>query len=140
VLAHEAAHVTARHPLVHTIEVLATAIFAQMFGTSASDLGGSAAGLGGALVISSYSRKKEAEADRIAARILRDARLTSQGLVKFFERLKKKSGTGNTGALALFSTHPELGKRAASLKGNDNYPTTPVLNAAEWKALKKICG
>ena len=131
VLAHELAHVVARHPLAGSIEAMAASIFAGQFGSTSSDVGG-------ALVISAYSRKKEAEADRIAAAILRDAGIDTNGLATFFERLKKKSGTGG-GALTLFSTHPELGERAAELKGKENNTTTPALTPGEWEALKNIC-
>lgn len=140
VLAHEIAHVRARHPLTHTVEALATVVLANLFGTSASGAGGSAAGLGGVLVITSYGRAKEEEADRIAVAILREARISPLGLARFFERLQA-SPQGRQGP-TLLSTHPATGERLAKLRAAAASATgaKPALGAAEWQALKSICG
>lgn len=133
VLAHEIAHVIARHPLTHTIEAFTAMTFANMFGGGASDIGG-------ALVVSSYSRTMEAEADRIASKILREARVSPRGLAKFFQRLQKAAKGGTIGALAIFSTHPALAERAARLQGLRPAPTRPALSRGQWRAVRRICG
>lgn len=133
VLAHEIAHVIARHPLTHTIEAFTAMTFANMFGGGASDIGG-------ALVVSSYSRTMEAEADRIASKILREARVSPRGLAKFFQRLQKAAKGGTIGALAIFSTHPALAERAARLQDLHPAPTRPALGRGQWRALRRICG
>jgi len=132
VLAHEIAHVIARHPLAHTIESVATMTFAGNFGSGTSDLGG-------VLALSAYSRTKEAEADRIASQILGNAGISSRGLAKFFLRLQKAAKGGTVGALALFNTHPALAERAARLKDQGSAPTNPALSPAQWRALRRIC-
>lgn len=139
VLSHEIAHVKARHPLTHAVEAMGTAVLASLFGTSASDVGSSAAGLGGMLVITSYTRTKEEEADRIAVEILRDARISPQGLARFFERLQASKRGG--GGPALLSTHPATAERLARLRAEAaaTSGTTPALGPDRWRALKAIC-
>ncbi len=132
VLAHEIAHVIARHPLTHSIEAFTTTIFAGMFGGRASDIGG-------AMVISAYSRTMEAEADRIAERILSQARISPRGLAKFFQRLQKEYKGGERGALALFRTHPALAERAARLESRHQGMTREPLSPTQWQSVKKIC-
>jgi hypothetical protein len=142
VLAHEIGHVAARHPLTGAIEATFTMLFAGLFGSGGSDMGGGMASLGGALAISSHSRAKEAEADGIALDILEEAGISPSGLADFFKRLAKTDKGGGSRALQLFSTHPALGARAAELmeKGGPRGATTPALTPAEWRALKRICG
>jgi predicted Zn-dependent protease len=132
VLAHEIAHVIARHPLTHTIESFTTLTYAGMFGGRASDIGG-------ILVVSAYSRAMEVEADRIAGQILRQARVSPRGLAKFFRRLKGAAKGGSGGAFALFSAHPALAERAARLQGLGPTPSKPALGPAQWRALRAIC-
>jgi predicted Zn-dependent protease len=132
VLAHEIAHVIARHPLTHAIESVTTMNFT-------GNLGGGTSDIGGALAMSAYSRTKEAEADRIASQILGDAGISPRGLAKFFQRLQKAAKGGFGGALALFNTHPALAERAARLKDRDSAPTRPALSGTQWRALRRIC-
>lgn len=132
VLAHEIAHVIARHPLTHTIETFTTTAFTGNLGSSTSDIGG-------ALALSAYSRTKEAEADQIAEQILRESRISSDGLAAFFQRLQKEQKGGLGGALSLFNSHPELAERAARLKDRGEVVTKPALNPTQWQALRKIC-
>ncbi|MDX1483093.1 MAG: M48 family metallopeptidase [Alphaproteobacteria bacterium] len=138
VLAHEIAHVVARHPLTHAIEALAATTLAAMFG-GGGDMGGSAAGVGGALAVSAYSRAMEAEADAIAQNILAQARISPNGLADFFARLKRTETVTSGGALALFDSHPDLAERAARLR-DDTGSTAPALGPREWRQLKTICG
>jgi len=142
VLAHEIGHVTARHPLIGTIEATFTMMFASLFGGGSSDMGGGMASLGGVLAVTSYSRAKETDADETAARILNEAGITLDGLADFFARLQRAHKGTNSKALAVFSTHPALGERAAQLRklGRAAGPTAPALTPAQWQALKGICG
>lgn len=141
VLAHEIGHVASRHPLTGAIEATATMLFAGLFGGSRSDMGGGMASLGGVLAITSNTRAKEAAADRIAVKILNEARISTDGLAHFFRRLKRTAKARNSKALALFSTHPALGARVAELKARGAGPadTTPALAPDQWRALKRIC-
>lgn len=132
VLAHEIAHVIARHPLTHAIESLTTMSIAGNLGAGSSNVGGS-------LAISAYSRAKEAEADRIAARILSDAAISSQGLANLFQRLEKSANGRTAGVLSLFDTHPGLAARAAKMADGHNVRTRPALDKEQWQALRRIC-
>jgi len=142
VLAHEIGHVTARHPLTGFVEATFTMVFASLFGSGSSDMGGSMASLGGVLAVTSYSRAKEIEADEIGVRILNQAGISLDGLAKFFERLKRKGKGSKSSALALFSTHPALGARVEQIRqrGTNAAATTPALSPDQWRALKGICG
>lgn len=132
VLAHEIAHVIARHPLTHAIESLTTVSIAGNLGSGSSDVGGS-------LAIRAYSRAKETEADRIAAEILGEAGISTQGLANFFKRLQKSSKGGASGALALFNTHPALASRATQLRKGGDPQSKPALDGRQWRALRGIC-
>ena len=84
----------------------------------------------------SYGRYAEREADDLAQQILKDANISTAGLVSFFERLSKLSGTAEL--LSFLSTHPASGERAASIKQNSDTGGAAV-SQADWQALNGIC-
>jgi predicted Zn-dependent protease len=136
VLAHEMGHVTHRHG---TQAILRSLGMEVLFGLMLGELGeGLFGGIGANLLSLSYSREAEAEADRVALALLGDTGIGAQGLSAFFKRLAEE-GADLPAALQLLSTHPSheararLFDRAESAKG-------PAMSAADWAALKEMCG
>ncbi|MBY6155255.1 M48 family metallopeptidase [Vannielia litorea] len=140
VLAHEIGHVAARDPLRITLRTAGSAgIISMILGDFA----------GGALVIlvseqlmqASYTRDAEAGADEFAHELLRKAELPSEGMARFFEKLRDQYGDVD-GAEEFLSSHPNLASRAiaareAETRGDGTF--VPVLDDAEWDALRAIC-
>lgn len=138
VLAHEIAHVSARHPTKGLIrEMGVSLIFSTLLGSALSFSPG-AGELGTVLISLSYSRADEAQADAMAVEILDAANLRTGGLAAFFERLREADKDGFK-IPAILSTHPQA---------EDRIPAPPPDEASrgsgftdrEWKAVKAICG
>ncbi|MEE9140464.1 MAG: M48 family metallopeptidase [Alphaproteobacteria bacterium] len=137
VLAHEMAHVVERHPTEGLLRNLGiSVVFQSLFGDPSSSLP-SLGEIGGALVMFSYSRADEAEADALGVEMLKQAGIRTDGLQAFFERLADAEGALPS-FLAYFSTHPPSEERArataAATTGGD-----AGLTPGEWAALQAIC-
>jgi predicted Zn-dependent protease len=133
VLAHEIGHVLHRHPLKRVIDVYG-------FELVLTSLGGNIGGYSSMLLMMSYSRDDEREADDASLSLLRQARISSDGYANFFERLEEKQAF-LPDVMNFLSTHPLPEEREDTIReGADAGPTTPALNDTEWQALKNICG
>ena len=136
VLAHEMGHGIELHPesgLVRTIGL--TAALELFIG------GGAISNLGLTLAQIQYTRAGEREADLHALRILKAGGISTDGLVRFFNRLgaKEKSGKGGP-RLSMLRTHPVSDERARLAAAQSGYPVTPALSGSDWRALRTICG
>jgi len=134
VLAHEMGHVAARHSLHKLMEQLGIGFF---FGVLLGDIStGTAAVAGETLLLLSYSRDLENEADDLGLARLAAAGLNPRGLADLFERLEGKSGQVPDW-MRLLSTHPldaaRVAKFAAAPAGES------ALTEADWHALRNIC-
>lgn len=123
VVAHEAAHVIARHAAERmsqqfAVEAgvrLAALAFGEELGAYADE---AAAALGAGLVygvILPYSRAHELEADRIGVDLMRQGGFEAAAAVTFWERMVARSG-GEGEALAWLSTHPAPAERLDALR------------------------
>lgn len=142
VLAHEMGHVIERDSEAQLVRLVGITVLQQiLFG--GSGIGESIGGLAGTLALFSYSRDAERGADAHANRILRNAEVDRDGLVKFFEYLMDKHGgsdsDGGRNLTTLFSTHPGLNERIESLTASPAWESVPLLTDNEWKALRSIC-
>lgn len=132
VLAHEIEHVHRRHILQGVIASLLT------WGALAS--AGSGAGVATGpeaayrLLSLKFGRDQEAEADELGLQRLRRARVDPTGLAQFFTRLGQMPSPP-----PLLSNHPSSDDRAALATRYAGYPTEPVLDAADWDRLRRIC-
>jgi len=128
VLAHEMGHLSERHLMQSLLGRNLPFLLLRIFGMGSSgDVLLSLAGL-------HFSRGQEAEADDLAIARLTSVKVNVKGFLDFFERISKDDHS-----LALLSDHPAPRDRAASIKPFLSKPSTPILSAAEWKALKGIC-
>jgi predicted Zn-dependent protease len=136
VLAHEIGHVANRDGLRRLIQTSGSAF---LLGLLFGDVGGAGAAiLGGRLLIdSSYSRDQERAADAFAARIMIGLGRSPQALGALLLRVDQ----GNEpSALDFFSSHPMGEERMAALAAKDAPVTAPpLLDEAQWNALKAIC-
>jgi Zn-dependent protease with chaperone function len=136
VVAHEMGHVIRRHGTEAIFRSLGLSLLVESVLGGAE--GGAAGALGEAMIALSYSRDAEAEADREAVALLRTAGLRADGLAAFFGRLSKTQGE-LPGMLELLSTHPGSAARAEQA-AREGGAGAAALTAAEWRALKDICG
>lgn len=122
VLSHELAHVTKRHHVRGVIDNIG--IFAILSATlgDVSGLAATFANLGGDLASLSNSRSFENEADEAGWNYLINAKMNPNGLISFFETLKKENeseleSTVNASIdLSFLSTHPDTQNRIDHLK------------------------
>lgn len=137
VLAHELAHVEFRHPFQSAIEMAGVGI---VVGLALGDaIGVSVGAIVLNMVVSGfYSRDMESEADDRAGTLLTLAGLPSAPLAVFFEALAAQHGD-SSGLFSAISTHPGLNERAAAMRLR-SLGEKPALSAAEWNALRQVCG
>lgn len=135
VLAHEIGH------LIHA-HVTRKLVSQSLVGLGVALATGGDPGLigqgAGWLIDQSYSRQAEGEADQAALEILFAADIDPGGLADFLEQM----AASQTVALPAFlSSHPDGLKRAETLRANTPQAVfTPALSAADWAALRAICG
>jgi Zn-dependent protease with chaperone function len=133
VLAHEVQHVELRHTLknmVHSLGLRA-AIALALGDVSSSALGDMAAQLGEL----KFSRDLESEADKRGLAALKRAGIGPQGMVSFFDKLRKQEGATPP---ALLSTHPASEDRMQALQAmireQGSWPSQPL--PYDWNVVK----
>jgi Zn-dependent protease with chaperone function len=135
VLAHEIGHVARRDG---TRTVLQTAGLSFLFGMMLGDFVG-----GGAVIIaartvlkSSYSRRVEAAADAYSVDLMQRASGDPHALGSILSRIVADKNHG----IKILLDHPETKDRISAIDAVAvTGPTTPLLDAADWSALKQIC-
>ncbi len=143
VMAHEIAHVAARHAMENqgklqaiNYGLLATIIFG---GGIASTVAQNAGGFGQLLSFLKFSRNAEKEADSLGVQYLYAAGYDPTGMATMFEKLneknKKKPGT----IAKIFSSHPQsIDRRDASLELVSRFPEKEeyVMSTSEFQRVK----
>lgn len=90
------------------------------------------------LLDASYSREAETRADSFAIDVMRALQRPPQPMGELLLRITGKQGGK---ALDIFASHPFSEDRLARMKAQAPARIgPPLLDAAEWKALKEICG
>lgn len=123
VLAHEIGHVTARHSAERYSQGLVAGLGLAVLGAAVDSAGVSrAAGLGSDLMLKSYSRSQEYQADELGVRYLSRAGYDPVAMARFLNTLDantrheaglKSRGGGGDGSVNYFSTHPQTDDRVA---------------------------
>ena len=113
VLGHEIAHVNCGHTAsamskstVYDMLVSGTQGYLASQGSSWADLAGTAGQLGSAVVLASYSRAQEREADEGGMLYMVRAGYDPQGMVDLQRLLVRLSGANPSALQQMFSTHP----------------------------------
>jgi Zn-dependent protease with chaperone function len=135
VIAHEVGHVAHRDG---TRAVLQAAGLSLLFGMLLGDfVGGGAVVLAGKVILQTrYSRDAETAADAYGVALLNRIGGDPRGLGRLLSQI---AGTTHPGPKILLD-HPETAERVAVIeKMAGSAPTRPLLDRAEWAALKNIC-
>jgi len=148
VLSHEIAHVTARH-VTESLTQNMTLMLAGQVAASAIAVGGAGTGAnifsqvfstGYNIYAPSYSRKNEAEADRIGLFYMAKAGYDPAAAVEVWKRAAQKRGDAGS----IFASHPSNGDRARQLayylpQAEEIYkdPSKPYPNFRDLRVPKK---
>lgn len=143
VMAHEIAHVAARHAMENqgklqaiNYGLLATIVFG---GGIASTVAQNAGGFGQLLSFLKFSRNAEKEADSLGVQYLYAAGYDPAGMATMFEKLNEKNKK-KPGTLAkIFSSHPQsLDRRDESLELISRFPDKEeyVISTSEFQRVK----
>ena len=133
VLAHEVQHVELRHTLKNMAHSLGLRVALSLF---LGDVGSSALGdMAARLSELKFSRELESESDRLGLLALKKAGIAPQGMVSFFDKLRRQEGSAPP---ALLSTHPASEDRMQALQamiaGMGNWRSEPL--PYDWKRVK----
>lgn len=112
VLGHELNHVLLRHGLERIVKTLGVVAVVTIFVGNQEGLVGLAKQLGIELVTLKFGREQEMEADLQGLRLLHRAKIPSEGMIRFFERLSESDKL----QVEMLSTHPMSAARAERLK------------------------
>jgi len=156
VLAHEMAHITARHGTQRLLREYAWAFFARLLIGGGDGL---VTYLAGSMITSAFDRDDEREADAKGVERLLGAGINPLGLADFFARLEKEEARGgrSTGRkiLSYVASHPELAERRENIRramqeagratGEKNAPVfspafSPAMSPKEWQEFRAACG
>jgi len=131
VLAHEMTHSRKRHPTRMLIRLIGTSFLEQLL------IGAETGGMAETLLVLSYSRQFEEEADAGAVELLAGAGIDTAAFANFFDRLEQSGGGGPLPAI--LASHPAPQERSAMLRAHPGAATSPALDAGDWESLKAIC-
>lgn len=143
VMAHEIAHVTARHAMENqgkgqlmNYGMLAGIIFGGPIAATILQNGG---GIFGGLAMLKFSRGAEEEADKLGVQYLYAAGYDPTGMSTMFEKLASKSKKKPGNFAKLFSTHPQsIERRDSSLALVSRFPEKEeyVLSTSEFQRVR----
>ena len=129
VIAHEIAHVVARHGAKALTRQLGLEIMLGMISgrnpTGVQRVVSQLAGIGGILSMLHHSREAEREADALAVVNLREAGYDPEGLTAFFEKLLEINDRDPGTLATMFATHPPSRERIESTR--EQAAALPVL-------------
>lgn len=115
VIGHEIGHTTGKHAVKQTKESTIGSIIVGLIGGRNRTVQ-SLAGLGANLVLLGHSRGDEYDADKRGIRYTIKAGYDPNGLIRFFDTLQRKGGSGGGGLATYFQTHPATGDRIKRAK------------------------
>ena len=143
VMAHEIAHVCARHAMENqgkatamNYGMLAGIIFGGGIVSTVLQNGG---GILGALGMLKFSRSAEEEADRLGTQYLYASGYDPTGMATMFEKLASQNKKKSSSMAKLFSTHPpSLERRDASLALVARFPEKEeyIISTSEFQRVK----
>lgn len=143
VLAHEIGHVAHRDGARRTLQAGGASF---LFGFVLGDFTGGGAAVFVAQLLSeaSYSRSAETAADDYSVRLMRGLGADARGFGALLGRLDAEDdedGEADRSPWDYLASHPVTAerRRAIDAAAGDG-PTTPLLDAAQFRALKTICG
>ncbi|MFH0790175.1 MAG: Maf and M48 domain-containing protein [Candidatus Omnitrophota bacterium] len=117
VLAHEVAHIVARHS-IKKLQAMMTYSVLRVLTAQVPQTGqvGGAADLAFLEIISGYSREDELLADQLAARYVKLAGYDPKGMIRFLEKLQEINKRKPPAPYSYFKTHPYVPDRIRVVK------------------------
>jgi predicted Zn-dependent protease len=122
VLAHEIAHIAQRHAADQLTKNLIATGLLGLLGAALGNDGGARTAQAAAQVMANgymlkFSRDDEREADRVGARIMRQAGWDAREMIAFMELLRRQQGRDPSSVEVFLSSHPGPAERAELLRG-----------------------
>lgn len=117
VMAHEVAHVVARHSIKRLqggVGYTILQILMAVSGSSGSDMRGVNAAFG--QLIMSYSREDEALADKIAVKYLKEAGFDPKAMISFLEKMQEVNRERPIRPYSSYRSHPHIADRIRMVK------------------------
>jgi Zn-dependent protease with chaperone function len=138
VLGHELNHVLKRHGLERMVKTLGLVAVVSILLGDQQGLIGLAKQLGVELLTLKFGRAQETEADVEGLKLLHRAKISPDGMIRFFERLSEQEA----GRVEWLSTHPMSADRAARLKAEAAALSrpTPEPFAFDWQKIHESLG
>jgi predicted Zn-dependent protease len=121
ILAHEIAHISERHAADRLTKNIAAEGLVGLLGTLLGNDGSARAAQAAAKLLAGgymlkFSRDDEREADRVGARLMRQAGWDSREMIRFMESLRRQQGKDPGSVQIFLSSHPAPSERAELLR------------------------
>lgn len=141
-LGHEIGHVNARHTasrmssqmLISGAAGLGGALIGAHYGNEWGAVAGALGGLGAGLLLASYSRDDERQADSLGMRYMTNAGYNPDGMIGLMEMLNEQHDREPSALEVMFSTHPMSAERLATARQTAN---TKYLGAREYAVYRE---
>ena len=136
-LGHEIGHVNARHTasrmssqiLISGAAGLGGALIGAKYGNTWGAVAGGLGGLGAGLLLASYSRDDERQADALGMQYMTNAGYNPDGMIGLMDMLNEQHETEPSALEVMFSTHPMSSERLATARKMAN---TKYLSARQY--------
>jgi predicted Zn-dependent protease len=123
-LGHEIGHVNARHTasrmssqvVIGGLTTLGGAVVGAKYGGTWGSVAGGLGGLGAGLLLASYSRDDERQADALGLEYMTRADYNPEGMVGLMEMLNEQHGREPSAIEVMFATHPMSSERLATAR------------------------
>jgi beta-barrel assembly-enhancing protease len=141
ILAHEIAHISERHAASQITTSLVANGLLGLLGALLGNDGGARTAQAAAQVLAGgymlkFSRDDEREADRVGARIMRQAGWDAREMIAFMDLLRRQQGR-DPGSVAVFlSSHPAPGERATRLRAELGKASGGRRDSAEFRRVR----
>jgi septum formation protein len=116
VVAHEVAHVVARHSIKRLQAIWGYNILTILAGATKNAEAAQGVQMAYAFLLSGYSQEDELTADGMGAIYAKRAGYNPQGMIDFLDKLRKRQKKEPPQALSYFKTHPGYGRRIRATK------------------------
>ncbi|MCJ2165650.1 MULTISPECIES: M48 family metalloprotease [unclassified Pseudodesulfovibrio] len=127
-LGHEIGHVNARHTssrlssqmVIGGVAGLGGAVIGAKYGGAWGSLAGGLGGLGAGLLLASYSRDDERQADALGMEYMTRAQYNPDGMIGLMEMLNEQHGREPSALEVMFATHPMSSERLSTARKTAN--------------------
>jgi len=110
VIAHEVAHITAKHG-VKRMQNAYAAMIVQLAATQANGSVAQGTNLAITSLFLEHSQQAEFEADRLGVKYLKKAGYNPEGMIGFLEKLREEKSDARLRKFSYWKTHPNLSQR-----------------------------